>query len=105
MDSTFVPYLGAIASAVPGLLVAISQSPTHFLSALAVYVGVHFVEGHLVQPLVMRRAVEIRPALLLVGQGVAAAIFGIPGVIVATPSIVCAQTLVGYFWVERRLGK
>ncbi len=102
---TFIPYVGAVASAVPGLLVALSQSPRHFLWAAAVYAGVHVVEGYLVSPLVMRRAVEIKPALLLVGQGVMAAVFGIAGAIVATPMIVCAQTLVDYLWVERKLAK
>jgi predicted PurR-regulated permease PerM len=102
---TFVPYVGAIASAIPGLLVALTQSPSHFLYAAAVYLGVHLVEGYLISPLVMRRAVEIKPALLLAGQGALTAIFGIPGAVVATPLIVCAQTLVEYLWVERRLGK
>jgi predicted PurR-regulated permease PerM len=49
--------------------------------------------------------VEIKPALLLTGQGALAAIFGLSGTIVATPLIVCGQTLVEYLWVERRLGK
>ncbi len=102
---TFVPYVGAIASAIPGLLVALTQSPAHLLYAAGVYLGVHVVEGYLISPLVMRRAVEIKPALLLTGQGALAAIFGIPGAVVATPLIVCGQTLVQQIWVERRLGK
>jgi len=102
---TFVPYVGAIASAVPGLLAALAQSPRHFLLAGAVYLGVHIVEGYLVEPLVMRRAVEIRPALLLFTQGIFGAIFGLLGTVVATPMLVCIQALTGYLWVERRLGK
>jgi predicted PurR-regulated permease PerM len=69
---TFVPYVGAIASSVPGLLAGLAQSPRHFVLAGAVYLGVHLVEGYLVQPVVMRRAVEVRPALLLFGQGCSA---------------------------------
>jgi predicted PurR-regulated permease PerM len=102
---TFVPYVGAVASAVPGLLVALGQSPRTFALALLVYLGVHIVEGYIVEPFVMRRAVEIRPALLLFGQGVLGAIFGAIGFVVATPLIVSGQILVGYVWVERRLGK
>jgi predicted PurR-regulated permease PerM len=102
---TFVPYVGAIASAVPGLLAGLAQSPRQFLLAGVVYVGVHLVEGYLVQPLIMRRAVEIRPALLLFGQGVFGAIFGLLGTIVATPMLVCIQALAEYLWVERRVGK
>ena len=102
---TFVPYVGAIASAVPGLLAGLAQSPRHFALAGAVYLGVHLVEGYLVQPIVMRRAVEVRPALLLFGQGLFGAVFGLMGTIVATPMLVCMQVLTEYLWVERRLGK
>jgi predicted PurR-regulated permease PerM len=102
---TFVPYVGAIASSVPGLLAGLAQSPRHFVLAGAVYLGVHLVEGYLVQPVVMRRAVEVRPALLLFGQGVFGAVFGLLGTVVATPMLVCAQVLTEYLWVERRLGK
>jgi predicted PurR-regulated permease PerM len=102
---TFVPYVGAVASAVPGLLVALGQSPRTFALALLVYLGVHVVEGYIVEPLVMRRAVELRPALLLFGQGLLGAVFGAIGFVVATPLVVSGQILVDYLWVERRLGK
>ncbi len=103
--ATFVPYVGAIASAIPGLLVGLAQSPRHFLLAGAVYLGIHVVEGYLVQPVVMKRAVEVRPAMLLLGQAVLAALFGLMGAVVATPLIVCAKIAVGYLYIERRLGK
>jgi predicted PurR-regulated permease PerM len=102
---TFVPYVGAVASAVPGLLVAATQSPRHLLYALLVYVGIHIIEGYLVEPVIMKRAVEIKPAVLLVAVGVMSAIFQLPGIIVATPLLVCGQALVDYLWVERSLGK
>jgi predicted PurR-regulated permease PerM len=102
--ATFVPYVGAIASAIPGLLVAAAQDATHLLYAAGVYVAVHIVEGYLVEPLVMKRAVKLQPALLLVWQGFFSAVFGIVGAIVATPVLVCVQILTGRLWVERRLG-
>lgn len=102
---TFVPYVGAVASAVPGLLVALAQSPRTLGLAALVYLGVHVLEGYIVEPVVMRRAVSLRPALLLFGQGVFGAVFGLLGFVVATPAIVCGQTLVEYLWVERRLRK
>jgi predicted PurR-regulated permease PerM len=102
---TFVPYLGAVASAVPGLMVGLAQSPLKMVAAGGVYLGVHLVEGYIVQPLVMKRAVEIRPATLLFGQAVAGALFGILGSIIATPLIVCLKAAVGYLWIEQRLGK
>lgn len=102
---TFVPYLGAIASAVPGLIIGLAQSPLKMLSAAGVYLAVHIVEGYIVQPFVMKRAVEIRPATLLFGQAAAGALFGVLGSVVATPLIVCLKAAVGYLWIEHRLGK
>jgi predicted PurR-regulated permease PerM len=75
------------------------------LYAALVYAGVHVAEAYLVSPLVMRRAVELRPALLLFWQLFMAAIFGLPGVIVATPLLACAKIAAGYLYVEQRLGK
>jgi predicted PurR-regulated permease PerM len=102
---TFVPYVGAVSSAVPGLLVALSQSPTHFFLALGVYVGVHVIEGYLVQPVVMRRAVEANPALLLFFQALMGALFGLLGLVVATPLLTVIQIVVTTLWIERRLHK
>jgi predicted PurR-regulated permease PerM len=99
---TFVPYLGAIASAVPGLLVSLGQSPRAFALALVVYAIVHVVEGYVVEPVVMRRAVQVEPALLLAGQAIIGSVFGVLGVAVATPVVVCARIAVEYLWVERR---
>ena len=102
---TFVPYVGAVSSAVPGLLVALSQSPNHFFLALGVYVSVHVIEGYLVQPVVMRRAVEANPALLLFFQALMGALFGLLGLVVATPLLTVIQIVVTTLWIERRLHK
>jgi predicted PurR-regulated permease PerM len=102
---TFIPYFGAIASAVPGLAVALSQSPRHFVYACFVYLGVHLIEGYIVQPVIMKRAVEVKPVALLMGQAILTALFGVLGAIVAAPLLVCIQIALEYFYVERHLGK
>jgi len=102
---TFVPYVGAVSSSVPGLLVGLSQSSNHFFLALGVYVGVHVIEGYVVQPFVMRRAVEANPALLLFFQALMGALFGLLGLIVATPLLTVLQIVVTTLWIEGRLHK
>jgi predicted PurR-regulated permease PerM len=103
MLCSFVPYLGAIVSATPALLIASAEGGTLVLWTLGVYTGVQLFEGYVLTPMVMRRAVEVKPALLLLGQGVMTAVFGLMGTIVATPMVVCLEALVGYLWVERAL--
>ena len=102
---TFVPYVGAVSSSVPGLLIGLSQSPHHFFLALGVYLGVHVIEGYVVQPYVMRRAVEANPALLLFFQATMGALFGLLGLMVATPLLTVLQIAVTTLWIEGRLHK
>lgn len=102
---TFVPYLGAFVSAIPGLALGLAESTTMFFAVAGVYLGVHIVEGYLVQPFIMKRAVEIRPAALLFCQAVSGALFGVGGIVVATPLLVCLKVTVNYLYVERTLGK
>lgn len=103
MLCSFVPYLGAFVSAIPALLVALTEGGTMVLWTLGIYTGVQLFEGYVLTPLVMRRAVDVKPALLLLGQGVMTAVFGLMGTVVATPMVVCLEALVGYLWVERAL--
>jgi predicted PurR-regulated permease PerM len=102
---TFVPYIGAILSAVPGLLIALSQSNQTFFAACGVYFAVHILEGYIVDPMVMRRAVVIQPAMLLLWQISMATLFGLPGVILATPMYVCLKSALDELYVKQHLGK
>ncbi len=102
---TFVPYAGAIASAIPGLILALAQSPIHLAYALAVYLGVHITEGYVVQPLIMRRAVKLKPGMLLFWELLMGGAFGVLGVVVATPLLVVVQVLTQRLYVEAYLGK
>ena len=91
--ATFVPYLGGIVSAIPGLLLGLAQSPKHLLYAILVYLSVHLVEGYLIEPLVMNRVVSLRPAALLFWLIFFGYLAGPLAVAVATPILVCATTI------------
>lgn len=102
---TFVPYLGAIMSSIPGLLMGLAKSPEHLIYAAIVYLAVHFTEGYIVSPYVMKQVVRLRPALLLFWQALMFSLFGIVGLIVATPLLASLKAFIGYIYVEYTLGK
>jgi predicted PurR-regulated permease PerM len=102
---TFIPYVGAILSAIPGLIIALSQSPEKLVIAMGVYLAVHIIEGYIVQPIIMKRAVFLHPALLLLWQLAMATVGGLLGVVVATPLLVFLKIIVGYLYIEKKLGK
>jgi predicted PurR-regulated permease PerM len=98
--SVFVPYIGPLLSLVPGLLLALSVSPQHALYAGIVYTIALQLEGNVALPLLQRWTVHLPPAvsmLAIVGFGL---LFGIWGVLLATPLAVVTMTFVRMAYVE-----
>jgi predicted PurR-regulated permease PerM len=90
----FVPIVGAIVSAIPGLLLAGTQGPDTLMWTLLFYVAAHQFEGHVLIPLIQRRVVSVPPALTLFSVLAFGLLFGPLGVILATPLAVVVLVLV-----------
>lgn len=101
----FIPFIGPVLAALPGLAMALAESPATAAWALVVYLGVQHVESNLIQPLVMKHAVKLAPAVLLVGQILFTIAFGFLGLVVATPLLACLQVGIQIAYVEKALGK
>lgn len=101
----FVPLIGPWVGAIPGLLVALIQGPTTMLYAALVYLGVQQLESNLITPLVMKKAVALPPALTISATLIGGALFGIPGILLATPLMVAIMVLVEKIYIEGVLGK
>ena len=97
----FVPVVGPMMAALPGILIAFSQSPETAFYALLVYLFVQFVEGNVVTPLAQRWAVSVPPALTLLGIVAFGLVFGVMGVLFAMPMLVVTMVLVQKLYVER----
>jgi predicted PurR-regulated permease PerM len=95
-----VPYFGALASGAPAVLYALTISPGKALAVLAVFVIAHQVDGNLISPLIMARAVRLHPAVVAVGVIVVERVFGVLGLIVAVPLISGFMILVEEMWVR-----
>jgi predicted PurR-regulated permease PerM len=98
--AVFVPYIGPLLSIIPGVLLALSVSPQLALYAIIVYTVALQLEGNISLPLLQRWTVQIPPAvtlLAIVGFGL---IFGIWGVLLATPLAVVTMTIVRMAYVE-----
>jgi predicted PurR-regulated permease PerM len=99
-----IPYVGPIAAAIPGILIGWSQSSTMALYVLGVYCVIHVLEGYLIYPLVMGRAVELPPALTIVGIVFFSLFAGLLGAILATPLTLTVIVLVRLLYVHDYLG-
>ncbi|MCQ8241312.1 AI-2E family transporter [Rhizosaccharibacter radicis] len=81
----FVPYIGAIAGAVPAVIIAFSVGPTAGIETVGLYCVIQGFEGNVMAPLIQNRAVHLPPGLTILSQTAFGAILGIPGLIFATP--------------------
>lgn len=99
----FIPYLGPILGAAPAILIAFTQSPATALWVTALFLVVQQIEGNVVQPMMQESAVRIPPALLLVVLFGMGELFGLTGLIVATPILAVAIVAVRRIYVERVL--
>ncbi len=97
----FVPVIGPLIAAIPGVLIAFAQGPEVALYAIIVYVAVQFVEGHVVIPIAQKWAVSMPPALALVSIVAFGVVFGLPGVLFALPLTVVAMVMVKRLYVDR----
>ena len=70
------------------------------LYAALVYLGVQFIEGNVVMPLVQKWAVQLPPVLALLSIVAFGLVFGVMGVLFAVPLTVVAVVLVQRLWIQ-----
>jgi predicted PurR-regulated permease PerM len=100
----FVPYIGAIASATPALLLAFAISPLDALYVLILFLVVQNFEGNVLVPLIQQWAVRVPAVLTLLAIVVFGILFGGLGLLVAAPLMVVAMVVVQKLYIEHTLG-
>lgn len=98
---SFIPYLGATISVVLPLLLALISEPFTVVYVILAFVAIQQIEGNILQPLLMSRAVDLHPALVIFAILTMGTLFGIVGVFVAVPLVAVVQVLVRELWVSR----
>lgn len=97
----FVPIVGAILSAIPGLLLAASQGTQVLTYTLIFYIVAHQFEGHVLIPLIQRQVVAVPPALTLFSVLAFGLLFGPIGVMLATPLAVVVLVLIRRLYLHQ----
>lgn len=92
----FVPYVGNIIGLGTALLVAFAQFGPSFAplaGVVAVFAVGQFIDGYILQPRVMGRAVGIHPVWLIFALYAFGSLFGFVGVLLAVPMAACIGVL------------
>lgn len=100
----FVPVLGVLISGAAAVVIALVnfREPIRPLLVLAYFVVVHVIEGDVVGPRIMGRAVGIHPATGLIALIAGTEVFGIWGALFAAPLAGLLQAIAVAAWLEFR---
>ncbi|MBE8471390.1 AI-2E family transporter [Streptomyces justiciae] len=82
----YIPYLGAFISGAVAVLVALADRGFVIaLWALGVVLAVQVLEGHVLQPVIQSRTVQMHPAVVMLAITAGASVSGILGMLLAVP--------------------
>jgi predicted PurR-regulated permease PerM len=100
--SALVPLIGATVGAGVVTLVALTDSTSKALICIAFFVVYQQVENYVIYPRVMRRAVDVPPALTVMAALMGGALLGVVGALLAIPLAAAALLIVREVFVPRQ---
>ncbi|MFF2066348.1 AI-2E family transporter [Streptomyces sp. NPDC058200] len=93
----FIPLVGAVISGALAVVVAlVTQDVFTALIVLLVVLAVQQIEGHVLQPFILGRAVRVHPLAVVLSVAAGGLVAGIGGAVVAVPLVAVTNTVVGY---------
>ncbi|MER6686583.1 AI-2E family transporter [Streptomyces olivaceoviridis] len=94
---SFIPLVGAVASGALAVIVAlVTQGVFTAVMTLVVVLAVQQIEGHVLQPFILGRAVRVHPLAVVLTVAAGGMVAGIGGAVVAVPLVAVTNTVVGY---------
>jgi predicted PurR-regulated permease PerM len=98
----FIPIVGATLSGTVAILVAlVTHGPFSAFLVLVVVILVQQLEGHVLQPLIMGRAVAIHPLAVIMAIATGVVLAGIIGALVAVPIVAVLNTGIRHLAARR----
>jgi predicted PurR-regulated permease PerM len=88
-----IPYIGPVLGAVPAVLVALTVSPIKALILLVIFVLVQQLEGQILVPKIMGKAVGLSPVVIIFAVLIGARLYGLMGVLLAVPAAAVLSVL------------
>ncbi|RYM05268.1 AI-2E family transporter [Sporolactobacillus sp. THM7-7] len=96
-----IPYFGPLIGALPAVLFAATQSVYAVLGVLLMILLIQFLEGNVIEPLVVGKSADIHPLYIMLSLGIGGEIAGIVGMLLAVPVFIVlrisARHMKGFF--------
>jgi predicted PurR-regulated permease PerM len=96
----FIPVVGPWIAGIVSCVLALLKSPMHAVYVAALFSTLHLFEGHVLIPLVQRRAARLPPVLTVLSLVLFAKLFGFLGLFLATPLLALLMIVTKTLYVE-----
>jgi putative heme transporter len=94
---SFIPVVGALVTGVIAVLLAlVANGPVNALIMLGIVLLVQQLESHILQPLVMGKAVALHPVAVILSVAAGSYLAGIPGALFSVPILAVANSAIRY---------
>ncbi|WP_081241322.1 AI-2E family transporter [Streptomyces viridosporus] len=94
---SFIPLVGAVVSGALAVVVAlVTQGVFTGVMTLVVVLAVQQIEGHILQPFILGRAVRVHPLAVVLAVTTGGMVAGIGGAVVAVPLVAVVNTVAVY---------
>lgn len=100
-----IPYIGPWLSTVPPAIYAVFVDPFGVIWVGVLFLFIYQIEGHVVVPNVMANALRLHPLLVIFGLLAGGELYGIPGVLIALPTMAGARAVWEFFGERVQLEK
>ncbi len=98
-----IPMLGALIGAIPVAVVSYLAGPRELIWAMLLIVAYQQFENFVIAPRVMRRAVDLSPATVIIALLVGGQLAGLIGALLALPLAALTKILLHEFYIEERM--
>jgi len=97
---SIVPIFGSITSAIPAVMIGLTQGWWTAISVLIWIIGIHQIEANLLNPKIIGTAAKIHPVLVVLALITGEHFFGIWGALLAVPVLSLTQGVFNHFRYE-----
>jgi predicted PurR-regulated permease PerM len=91
---TTIPFVGPFLAIAPAILVALSNSPFMVLKVVIVFIIVQQMESNFISPQIIGQRLNIHPLTIILLLLVAGSLYGLIGLILATPLYALSKVLI-----------
>ena len=95
--TNIIPYFGPYIGGIPVVIVGFAISPITGLICLITIIVVQIIDGNILNPIIVGKAVSLHPITIMLGLLVFEYFFGIMGMILATPIIATLKIIFQFF--------